>query len=629
MRLSYKIAGILFVTLAVLLGGSGWLSIRRERAVLENLMEQRGLSTARLLADFCVETLLIEDYPLLDTFLGAAGSRAGDILSIEVIREGKTVSSYRSYQQDDAAATHFTSSIEFAADGDTEAISLGTIDVLVSGRGTERAIAAKLRQVVLHSVLIFLVVYVALAAAIQLVIVKRIKRLSRHAQRIGEGRLESRLDERSADELGILAGVLNDMAARLLSSRREIERQNEELRSLDQMKSEFLACMSHEIRTPMNGVFGATELLLDNELDSEQRQLVGMIQSSADGLLTIINDILDFSKIEAGMMTLDAAPTRIRALCEDVRGILRVRIDEQGIEMRISVAEDVPACVVLDPVRMRQVLLNLAGNSVKFTKQGYVEIRIGADMRDAGCVELHIEVVDTGIGVAQEKLDQLFQPFMQADASTTREFGGTGLGLSISRQLVELMGGEIEARSEVGKGCVFGFRIVVAVADDCAVDTPAHLLAADVGDRDDSSSVDVVLDGLQLLLVDDNTVNRKIARRLMEKHGCLVDEVTNGLEALEAVQAAPYAAVLMDCHMAVMDGYEATARIRQLGAGYSDLPIIAMTADAMDGAREQCIEAGMSDYLAKPVSLRTLRDVLARALGDGGDSITGDSITAD
>ena len=383
-------------------------------------------------------------------------------------------------------------------------------------------------------------------------------------------------------------------------------------------KSEFLARMSHEIRTPMNGVMGMSELLQGTELTARQRRLAQTITRSADGLLQIINDILDFSKIEAGKLELEHIDFGLREIIEETIEILGVRARGKGLELRCVIESSVPAAVRGDPMRLRQVLINLAGNAIKFTETGEVVVRVSA-LDAAG--RLRFDVTDTGIGISEEAQAQIFSAFSQADSFTTRKYGGTGLGLAICRQLVALMGGEIGVVSAPGRGSTFWFEVSL---EPTAEPSTATFTAATSDLKMELQPEIPAAGGPLVLLVEDNAVNREVAVGMLENLGYRTESAVNGLLALEAVAESAYEAVLMDCQMPVMDGLTATAEIRrrEAKAGGRRLPIIALTANAMEGNRDRCLASGMDDFLTKPFTQAQLAAMLKRwapyAPGDAG-----------
>jgi CheY-like chemotaxis protein len=361
--------------------------------------------------------------------------------------------------------------------------------------------------------------------------------------------------------------------------------------------------MSHEIRTPLNGILGMTQVLQADNLTDIQKEHLNVISESGQTLMALLNDVLDISKIEAGKLEITSVDGELEITIERVRQLFQVHAEERGIAVSLEISDHLPKRLRYDPVRIRQCVANLVSNAIKFTERGRITIHVGGSHLSSGAWQVCVSVSDTGIGMDEETLSRLFGAFNQADATITRRFGGTGLGLAITRQLARLMGGDVTVESRPGEGSTFHFTFT---AEAGAPSKPAEPAAkASPADQTDKSHMRQVL-GARVLLVDDNTVNRQVVKLFMTQLAPVIVEAANGAEALERLEEHAFDIVLLDVHMPVMDGKEAIRRIRASDKPWRDIPVIALTADAMSGDKERYLSLGMSDYISKPIDAREL-----------------------
>ena len=479
----------------------------------------------------------------------------------------------------------------------------------------------KIGRATTQSVLLLLAVATAIFLSASMILMRwlissPVTALTRHILWIRKtGDLSQQLNSHRQDEIGTLSSEFDKLAFELRTAQEELEAARDQALALSSAKSEFLARMSHEIRTPMNGVLGMIELLNSTHLNDTQKRYAATIQDSADSLLDIINDVLDFSKIEAGKLRIEKLTFDLHAFLSDTVESLSGLAEQKNLSLKYDAPPGLALAVQGDPFRLRQILTNLLGNAIKFTERGSVRLCVAVEDLDDGHADIHFSIVDTGIGITASKQKKIFDSFAQEDGSTTRRYGGTGLGLAISKQLVEIMGGDLTVESEPGHGSVFSFSLRMAASLDSDFSASAQTLQRGIFKRTVEPVVHRSLQG-HVLLGEDNAVNQAVAIGMLEAMDVKVTVASNGKEVAGKFASGSFDAILMDCQMPVMDGFQSTNAIRRLEAESGDkaVPIIAVTANALAGDREKCIAAGMNDYLSKPYTMERLYNVLSKYL---------------
>ncbi len=610
--LSARIIGTVFCFVLLAWVATAYYTVNSEREILEERTDALGHGVSRAVGAASIEALLTLDYPVLKTHVSGVASDIDDVRYLFIERRsGDVVARWPDSDELIQAAVqseHRKYRRPIIASGETH----GWVVLGLSTARTQEFMSQQFRALALGLALVFVALAASLWVFLHSNLGTRLRSLGDQARRLGAGNLEESIQLSGEDELTSLAGTLDVMRLGLHDSHRAIQRQNEQLKEMDRLKSEFVAHMSHEIRTPLAALVGYCELLQRENLEDDIRyEALLALERNSDHLLQLVNDILDLSRIESDRVPIESIAISPSMICDEVRDVMVPSANAKGVALSFELMTDEDLLVLTDPLRLKQILINLVSNAVKFTSSGNVWVRVRSLFQaDGKQVELSMEVEDTGCGLTSEQKTAIFKSFTQGDSSVTRRFGGTGLGLSISRRLAELLGGDLTVESTWGQGATFTLKLLLPIAADGSAAVEKKLT------RETAFALEATAP--HVLLAEDGLDNQRIVTLMLERTGIDVTVVENGQLAVERALAsleagAPFDLILMDIQMPLVDGHTATQTLRT--AGYKN-PIVALTAHAMSEDRAKCFESGCDDVIVKPVKRSDLLRAIERNVDD-------------